>query len=86
LKNIASSKNLNKSEYEEIYIIGFPSGLPMKMSKGLALINNNKKEYFNCSLDTFKGNSGGPVFNSNDEIIGILVRGKLDFDVIPIEN
>ncbi|WP_372654417.1 serine protease [Halobacteriovorax sp.] len=67
-------------ESEEIYMLGFPLGLPMKyhdngfvtsLSSGLA--GNNS---FSHNLDTFSVNSGSSIFSSKtNEIVGILVRG-----------
>lgn len=61
-------------------VIGYPSGLPKKVSTGANVLVNSSSRYFVTSLDTFGGNSGSPVFNSNTlEVEGILVRGKQDY-------
>ena len=40
----------------------------------------SNENYFSANLDSFEGNSGGPVFNSNDHFVeGILVRGEDDY-------
>ena len=41
---------------------------------------NTADGYFVANLDTYGGNSGSPVFNSDThEVEGILVRGERDF-------
>lgn len=61
----------------EVFVIGTPSGLPLKVATGKVL--SKRFNYFRTSLDTFTGNSGSPVFNDQNEVIGILVRGNEDY-------
>lgn len=57
-------------------MIGYPLGTPAKLSRGgRILLNNTERTAFVTSLDAFQGNSGSPVFNKNDEVVGILVSG-----------
>jgi hypothetical protein len=57
-------------------MIGHPFGLPAKLSrKARTLINNPLRGSFLTSLDAFDGNSGSPVFNANNEVVGILIGG-----------
>ena len=36
--------------------------------------------YFTANLDTYRGNSGSPVFNAiTHKVEGVLVRGEQDF-------
>lgn len=64
-----------------IAMIGSPSGIPLKVADSAKVTNNDFKTWFMTDLDAFQGNSGGPVFNSNGFIEGILVRGaKGDFE------
>lgn len=67
--------NLN----ENVYVIGHPVGLPLKIAKGAQVKNNTNSRFFMADLDTYGGNSGSPVFDSNNKVIGILVRGARDF-------
>ena len=61
-------------------MIGHPSGLPTKFAGGAAVRNNQQNAFFVANLDTYGGNSGSPVFNSNTHAVeGILVRGETDF-------
>lgn len=59
-----------------IAMIGSPSGLPLKVADSAHVTNNEDySTSFLTDLDAFHGNSGGPVFNFNGFIEGILVRG-----------
>jgi len=63
-----------------LFVIGHPSGLPLKVAGGAYVRDNSKNDYFVTNLDAFGGNSGSPVFNeSTKEIEGILVRGDTDY-------
>ncbi len=65
---------------EEVYMIGYPCGLPVKVALNAGVKENNHPQYFFTSLDAFQGNSGSPVFSMNThEIIGVLVSGEVDF-------
>lgn len=73
-----SEKNENMTG-EKIFIMGHPSGLPLKISDD-AYIFSETPFYFSSNLDSFHGNSGSPVFNQLSlEVEGILVRGNDDF-------
>ena len=56
-------------------MVGSPRGLPLKISDSARVTNNDGMYSFLTNLDAFGGNSGGPVFNLNGWIEGILVRG-----------
>lgn len=61
---------------ETFSMVGFPFGLPAKYSHGARLVVNDlSRESFLTTLDAFNGNSGSPVFNARNEIVGILVGG-----------
>ncbi|WP_434362566.1 serine protease [Parasalinivibrio latis] len=63
-----------------VYVIGHPSGLPMKFADGAFVRDNSHSIFFTANLDTYGGNSGSPVFNqATGEVEGILVRGDTDF-------
>jgi subtilisin-like proprotein convertase family protein len=60
-------------------VIGHPSGLPTKVASA-GLVRSANSIYYVTSLDTYGGNSGSAVFNTETkEIVGILVRGETDF-------
>ena len=57
-----------------LVVIGHPSGLPTKIADGMVR-NNESEYYFVTNLDTFGGNSGSAVFNTDTGVVeGILVR------------
>jgi hypothetical protein len=62
-----------------VYVLGHPCGLPLKYAPGANVRKNDPPAYFIANLDTYGGNSGSPVFNTNHEVEGILVRGGTDF-------
>lgn len=60
-------------------IIGHPSGLPSKISRG-GQIHTVSKHHFVADLDSFGGNSGSAILNANTlKVEGILVRGRSDY-------
>ena len=63
-----------------LVVIGHPSGLPTKIADGANVRDNMDPVYFSANLDTFGGNSGSAVFNSETGVVeGILVRGETDY-------
>lgn len=60
-----------------LWTAGFPRGLPLKYGEGSTspynLTNNNLRVRHN--LTTFPGASGSPIFNANNEVVAIHVRG-----------
>jgi V8-like Glu-specific endopeptidase len=68
------------SDNQEVYVIGYPSGLPVKVTPFGRVQNNTISNYFITNLDTYGGNSGSAVFNSiTHQVEGILVRGATDY-------
>lgn len=64
-----------------LFTIGYPSGMPVKIA-GSARVRsvNAAKGFFVTDLDTFRGNSGSPVFNADTMLIeGVLSRGGTDY-------
>lgn len=71
------------ADNQAVHVIGHPSGLPLKVAGGANVRDNSPSAFFVANLDTYGGNSGSPVFNSDThEVEGILVRGDTDF--IPV--
>ncbi|MCO4753983.1 MAG: trypsin-like peptidase domain-containing protein [Bacteriovoracaceae bacterium] len=67
----------------KITVIGHPSGLPTKVASGAKVVANDKQNYFVADLDTFGGNSGSAVFDSETGTVeGILVRGAKDYETV----
>ncbi len=71
---IASKKPALK---ESVFVIGNPVGLPVKFADGKVL--SHHAGYYLTDLDAFSGDSGAAVFNAQNEVAGIVVRGDDDF-------
>jgi hypothetical protein len=58
------------------FMIGHPFGTSTKLTNNGSVIRNNPtRTSFITNLDAFEGNSGSPVFNTANEVIGILISG-----------
>jgi len=69
------------SDYQPIHVIGHPSGLPLKYADGASVQQNTHPLFFFSNTDTYQGNSGSPIFNSQTHVVeGILSVGDPDFD------
>lgn len=62
---------------ESVFVIGNPVGLPAKFADGKVLSQHSG--YYLTDLDAFSGDSGAAVFNSKNEVAGIVARGDDDF-------
>ena len=62
-----------------INTLGSPTGLPLKFSTNATVTDNEPIYWFKSNIDSFPGNSGGPVFDQNGFIEGILVRGAVEY-------
>ncbi|WP_179345592.1 trypsin-like peptidase domain-containing protein [Winogradskyella ursingii] len=62
-----------------INTIGSPTGLPLKFSTNAVVVDTSPNNWFKSNIDSFPGNSGGPVFDQNGFIEGILVRGAVEY-------
>lgn len=66
----------NNSTY---YVIGTPGGIPLKLAGKAKLMENTDPAYFLLNSDTYKGNSGSPVFNTlNNTVEGLFISGTKD--------
>lgn len=75
------------SDDQNLYVIGYPGGLPVKISSDGRVYRNDAANYFVTNLDTYGGNSGSPVFNANTHRVeGILVRGEDDYEWWDLEG
>ncbi|MES2963755.1 MAG: serine protease [Bdellovibrionota bacterium] len=69
---------------EPLVVMGYPSGLPLKIADGAQVRDTNPPKHFVANLDTYGGNSGSAVFNTATKVVeGILVRGEQDFVLDP---
>ena len=63
-----------------VTVLGYPSGIPLKIAGGAAVRSESADVFFVANLDTYGGNSGSAVVNSSTlEVEGILVRGERDY-------
>lgn len=74
-------KNLLLEKGNKIFMIGYPAGMSLKITKpGAAEIFDIGKSQFTTNLDGFGGNSGSPVFETyTKRVVGIFVSGPDDF-------
>ena len=70
-------------QLDEIFVAGYPMGGALKISRGEITsysqhIGKSNLEYIDTSAQLDPGNSGGPLLNSNGEVIGIntMIAGR----------
>ncbi|HAH31738.1 MAG TPA: serine protease [Elusimicrobia bacterium] len=64
----------------KVFVMGYPSGLPLKIAGGASVRDASKTGYFITDLDAYAGSSGSPVFNAETKLLeGVLVRGEADY-------
>lgn len=75
-------KNGSLSLGMNVGVIGYPSGLPVKIAFGdTTVVREDDDPWLFANLDTYGGNSGSAVFNAEGLVEGILVRGARDYDM-----
>ncbi len=75
------------TEADPLFVVGSPSGLPLKVAGGASVRKNTHPFYFSANLDTFQGNSGSGVYNAlTGKAEGILVRGEEDYTLNSARN
>ncbi len=67
-------------ENEPVLSLSYPLGLPLKRDEGSVLKNSAGSFHLGVRADTFSGSSGSPLFNRQNELVGILSSGTEDFD------
>jgi V8-like Glu-specific endopeptidase len=80
-KPLAVGRDGGVKKGDAVMTMGYPSGLPLKISTYATVVKpvGEHDRFFVTNLDTFGGNSGGPVFNAATGLIeGVLVRGDGD--------
>lgn len=66
---------------ERVSTMGHPVGLPLKAVASSLVFDSSPKEYVRAFLDTQGGASGSPVLNSENQVVGVLVRSFPDADI-----
>jgi len=77
-------RNGTLDQAHKVFTIGYPTGLPVKVSAGGSVRDNTNPKVFLVGLDVYVGSSGGPVFNENHIVEGVLSIGDKDF--LPVGN
>ncbi len=67
---------------ENLTLIGNSLGLPTKIdSDGIVVFEgSDENDYFSLQVDMFHRGSGSPLFDTEGKLVGIGVRGGVDFD------
>ncbi|OFX18520.1 MAG: hypothetical protein A2033_02325 [Bacteroidetes bacterium GWA2_31_9] len=60
---------------ESVFAIGNPEGLEQTLSTGIVSGYREEKDYIQTDTPITHGSSGGPLFNSKGEVIGITSMG-----------
>jgi hypothetical protein len=71
----------NLQAQDQVAVIGYPSGLPLKIaSDAFVMSSESGNPFFIANLDTFGSNSGSPVINADTyQVEGIVVSGMPDY-------
>jgi len=59
---------------QRVNVMGFPAGQPLKEAPGRVIDVSDSLYMINS--DAMGGNSGSPVFNKDDKVIGVLIGGR----------
>ena len=74
---------------DSVAMIGFGSGLPAKIDSGayVADARADRLDFFVANLDAFEGHSGAATFDSESQLAGILLGGRVpDYVISPGEG
>jgi RNA-directed DNA polymerase len=91
LTELETSKSDRIKPLDPILVIGFPNhaaGATPYISRGTVVQNRNlhNRQYWVVSNTLLSGNSGGPIFNSSMEVIGIATMGTEENDQSNIKH
>jgi hypothetical protein len=59
---------------DSVYTVGYPTGLPQKITTNGIIKSVDHDNFFTTNLDILSGNSGSPVFNKKNQVLGVVVR------------
>jgi len=83
LGKLASLAEAVPQRQEQIYISGHPLGVyPGLITTGY--VSGWLRGWLLLSAPAWGGNSGGPVFNTEGEVIGLLVRGSREYSQLTL--
>jgi hypothetical protein len=84
-KPLEINRNQNLAKGSDVFVIGHPKGLPLKVAGGAKIRDASPQYFFVTDLDTYIGSSGSPVFSSATGLIeGVLFDGGKDFMDSPV--
>jgi V8-like Glu-specific endopeptidase len=64
-----------------LHLLSYPAGIPGKSGTGRVIDPRELSDgFFEMTIDSFEGSSGGALYNDDGEIVGIAVRGAPDFE------
>ncbi len=81
-RQVLKFANTAVMQKQRVFAVTYPSGLPMKVAYNARVLENQFANFFTTDLDISSGSSGGPVFNLQNEVVGIVVRGSPGEDYI----
>lgn len=68
---------------EPVFSSGHPNGIPRKFSEGAVFAPaDGASPYARAEVDTFSGDSGGPIFDGAGVLRAILMGGETDYEQI----
>lgn len=66
---------------DALALVSFPLGVPGKLTTGRVIDPVEVAlGYFFATIDAYEGSSGGALYNSAGEVVGVLARGSEDFE------
>ena len=81
-KPLLINRGVPVKEGKKLFMIGYPTGLPLKVADGAKVTKISIYGTFATDLDGFGGNSGSPIFNASTyKIEGVLTLGTEDYKV-----
>jgi len=70
------SSSIDYDNMQRLYTIGSSEGLPLKYAADGFIDYQVNDNLVSTDLNAFEGNSGSPVFNENNKIIGMIIAGQ----------
>ncbi len=64
---------------QRLYTIGASEGLPLKYTPDGFMDYAVNENLISTDINAFEGNSGSPVFNINDKVVGMIIAGQVRY-------